>query len=184
MPQQLILPPKRQGGTILFVVLITMLVLMISSVGMIRSFDTSIGLASNLAFKRDLSNQAERGIASALALINAGTLGDSNINTSNYSASMLASDAQGIPLAIMSNTTFTSTGFSGTDITDASSGVVIRTVIDRQCRVTGSPNMLTDCAFINVGTETDPNYQVVYRITSRATGPKNTQVFLQSIASR
>ena len=48
---------SRQRGVIMIITLIALIVLLISGAALIRSFDTSMLLAGNLAFKRDLVNQ-------------------------------------------------------------------------------------------------------------------------------
>lgn len=179
-----------QRGAILLITLVSLALLMLSTMALIRSFDTSLSMAGNLAFKRDLSNQAERGMAKAIALVKSTTapLGTDNVPNSNYSAAYLASDAHGLPLALINDTTFGST-FSGSDISDTSAGITVRYVIDRQCNATAVAaevatgikiDVSKNCSFVNIGTDTDPTFQPVYRISVRASGPRNTQVYLQS----
>lgn len=152
---------------------------MLSTMALIRSFDTSLSMAGNLAFKRDLTNQGERGMAKAIALVKGGTLGTANIAASNYSAAYLASDAHGLPLALINNSTFGG-AFSGADISDTAAQIIVRYVIDRQCNAAGAVDVSKDCSFVNVGNDSDPAFQPVYRISVRATGPRDTQVYLQS----
>ena len=49
--------PARERGVIMVITLIALVVLMIGGIALIRSFDTSMLLAGNLAFRRDLVNQ-------------------------------------------------------------------------------------------------------------------------------
>lgn len=165
----------------MLITLISLAILLLSTMALIRSFDTSLSMAGNLAFKRDLINQGERGLAKAISLIKSGTLNVTNVANSNYSAAYLASDIHGLPLALINNTTF-SASFSGADITDAASGVTVRYIIDRQCNAVGALDSST-CSSIDVGTKTT-NRQAIYRISVRATGPRNTQTYLQSTVTR
>ena len=184
----------RQRGIILFVTLIAMVILMISGIALVRSFDTSLLLAGNLAFKRDLINQGERGIAAArTALLAGGALGSDTLRlttlaSSNYSATILASDARGLPLMITDDSLWTMTG---SDIVDSTSGVTIRYVIDRLCNLSGSTNS-ANCVLgsttlppggsANV-TPTVPSGSVIYRVSIRVSGPRNTQSYMQSTLS-
>ena len=93
-------PPQR--GAILLMTLIALVILMISAVAVVRSFDSSVLLSGNLSFKRDLVNQGERGMAAAFALLASGALATETARTANslgnnYSAAMLASNSRGIP---------------------------------------------------------------------------------------
>ncbi|MEB0139487.1 MULTISPECIES: hypothetical protein [unclassified Undibacterium] len=184
----------RQRGIILFVTLIALVILMISGIALVRSFDTSLLLAGNLAFKRDLINQGERGIAAArTALLAGGTLGSDTLRltslaSSNYSATILASDARGLPLMLTDDSLWTMTG---SDIVDNTSGVTIRYVIDRLCNLSGS----TSTANCVLGSTSAPqaasaNIQpivpsgsVIYRVSIRVSGPRNTQSYMQSTLS-
>lgn len=174
---------KAQDGVVLIVTLITLVVLMISSMALIRSFETTLTMAGNLAFKRDLVNHAERGLAQAMQLVDGGTLGTANIAGSNYSASMLASSSNGLPLALVNDITFAAS-FSGADISDPTNGVTIRYIVDRLCNAAGTVDLQRACSFVNVGTDDKPNYQPVYRISVRATGPRNTRAFVQATVTR
>ena len=54
---------RRQRGVSLLIALIGLMLMMLGAVAMVRSFGTSSVLAGNLAFRRDLTNQGERGVA-------------------------------------------------------------------------------------------------------------------------
>ncbi|NSL55637.1 pilus assembly PilX family protein [Uliginosibacterium aquaticum] len=186
-----------QQGLILLVTLLAMVILLISAVALLRSLDTSVLLSGNLAFKRDLVNEGERGMAAAITLFKSGALASDSSRTAdlasgNYSATILPSNARGIPLVLVNDSTFSSKGMSGSDITDSSTGVTIRTVIDRQCSSAGSFDAST-CVYIpgasDVGgtnwlKKAGAEYVPVYRISVRVSGPRNTQVFLQTTLSR
>jgi hypothetical protein len=79
------------------------------------------------------------------------------------------------------------------DITDSSSGVIIRTVIDRQCRTSGAfsaDNCVPYVMPVNAsmsGTarlkRIKGNNQATYRISVRVIGPRNTEAFQQMIVT-
>lgn len=187
----------REHGMSLLVTLLAMLILSVSAVALVRSFDTSLLLAGNLAFKRDLVNEGERGMASAIALFDSGALADDSVRTadlfsSNYSASILDVNARGIPLVLVNDSTYSRIGMSAEDIADSSTGVKIRTVIDRQCAAEGSFDAATcvytpstsDVGGTNWVKKAGSDYRPVYRISVRVSGPRNTEVFLQTTLSR
>jgi type IV pilus assembly protein PilX len=195
--------PRRSSGVILLIVLVALVALLSAGVALVRSSDVGLLQAGNLAFQRDLQNQAERGIKAALDQFEdkgkLATDGDrtANIPDVNYSAQRLATDVRGIPLALLSQGDFEAAGMNPKwDIVDAQNAVVIRTVIDRLCASTGAYNAAT-CSNFNpaLGVKPGPTDShdplqrngaelPVYRISVRATGPRNTQVFLQTTLTR
>ena len=185
--------PQHQRGVIMIITLIALVILMIGGVALVRSFDTSMLLSGNLAFKRDLVNQGERGMAQAITALTSGTLASdptrqNDLASSNYSATVLPTDLRsGIPLALFGDDpTFTAAWTAG-DITDAQ--VTIRYVIDRQCSASGAYDASTCNSMVGVAADASgSNFlkkagggtRPVYRISVRVTGPRNTQAFLQN----
>jgi type IV pilus assembly protein PilX len=185
---------RRQAGVVLIIALIALAILMVGGVALVRSFDTSMLMAGNMAFKRDLMNQAERAMAQAItALSTGGALADeatrqADVGARNYSATSLASDAHGLPLVLLgSDATFNAVYTAG-DITDTTSKVSIRYVIDRQCSVAGpfnADNCTTTALVSDKGgsshlKKAGGGQRPVYRIIVRVTGPRNTQAYLQT----
>jgi len=186
----------RQRGVVLIITLVALLVLMIGGVALVRSMDTSSLLSGNLAFKRDLVNHGERGMAQALTLLRTGALStDTSRQTlqaaSNYSPTVFASNARGIPDVLIDPAAFTAAGLTGADITDAGAGVTVRYVIDRQC-VAGTTVFDANSCLVSA-TKGDKggsahlgskkpggDLRPVFRISVRVTGPRGTQSFLQS----
>lgn len=199
--------PRAQRGAVLLMTMIILVVLMIAGVALVRSFDTSLLQAGNIAFKRDLVNQGERVVPVVLTAFQTGSLSTpaqraNHLPGSNYSATMLASNAQGIPQVLLAdNAGFATVGTTANDIPVAAQGVSIRYVIDRLCRVTGLDSALGegDCVVADSGAPSGGTshewqraergaggmagalpQQVVYRISIRVDGPRNTQTFLQT----
>lgn len=184
---------KYQSGIILVIALIALVIMMLASVALIRSSNTNLLIAGNMAFKRDLINQAERAIPQIKAkLISGGALGSdvtrySNVIAENYYATIQTSNISGIPDVL-----FNVGDTNANNIIDATSGVIIRYVIDRMCLATGEP---TEGKCTMGGTSNDgPGCSApckkpggidypVYRITLRATGPRNTEAYLQTTYS-
>lgn len=193
--------PAQRGAT-LFFVLMAMAIMLIASVALIRSINSSMSMAGNLAFKRDLINQADQAVVAAMAALDpAGALGSATARAtsasgSNYSATRLPGNDQGIPDALLSDTAFATVGLAANDITVAGQGVTVRYVIDRLCQnninegASTADQIAAACTVgpspdARGGSASDPNVakrpsQVLYRLSVRVTGPRNTQVFLQS----
>jgi type IV pilus assembly protein PilX len=152
--------PANQRGIILAVTMIVLVIMLLSAIALIRSYGTSVGVAGNLAIRRDLVNQAERATGTVVSKF--GTTGslttglrDFNQVGFNYSACALPADVHGVP-TLLSDTdaNFANTNdltpspwtdpacispvASGAlDITDPVTQTVVRYVIDRQCVSTG-----------------------------------------------
>ena len=185
---------RKQTGVILIISLIALVILMIGGIALVRSFDTSMLLSGNMAFKRDLMNQGERGMAQAITALSAGALAgeatrQADAPGSNYSATSLASDAHGIPQVLLSDDATFNAAYTAGDISDAASKVTIRYVIDRQCSAAGAFGADTcttttaiaeDKGGSNFLKKAGGGLRPVYRISVRVTGPRNTQAYLQS----
>jgi type IV pilus assembly protein PilX len=190
---------RHQQGATLLIVLATLLILLAGGVALLRSSDANLLLTGQLATRRDMQNQGERGIAWAVAQFNSGGLSsktsrESNQGSINYSAVQLASNSQGIPSILLSDTAYAASGMTGSDIESTNTSVTIRTVIDRLCTEEGASATDT-CTMISKfcgghsagqdssvgGGEVLKCDMTVYRITVRVDGPRSAQAFYQSI---
>lgn len=192
-----------QRGVVLLFGMIALVVLLIGTTALVRSMNTSLMTAGNFGFKRDLTNQGERAIQVVLQALQTGALTsettrESNQLNSNYSASLLPSNPQGIPLALLTDGAFAAVGVSNNDIAVADMGITVRYVVDRMSAAAGpadtSNTVMADNTVPSGGsgselmTAMDSSSggqgalapQVVYRISVRVTGPRNTQSFYQS----
>lgn len=188
---------RAQAGAVLLFALVALAVLLVGGVALLRTMDSSLLQSGNLGFKRDLVNQAERGAAQAITLFTSGALAsetsrESNLLTQNYSATRLASDSHGIPTLLLDDAAYSAAGMQAADLSDSSTGVTLRFVIDRQCASTGD-FIATSCMTASNGADTaaDDRYRKVnaqnrpvYRISVRASGPRNTQAFFQTTVAR
>ena len=89
----------RQRGVVLLFALVALVVMLIAAVALVRSFNTSLFTAGNIAFKRDLLNQGERVVPVVLAQMTSGVLAapvarSVNVPGNNYSATMLKTNVQ------------------------------------------------------------------------------------------
>jgi type IV pilus assembly protein PilX len=187
-------PLSRQRGVVLIFTLIILLILTIGAVALMRSMNTSLFSAGNLAFRRDLVNQGEQAVSTVITEFKTGGALSSSTTTAasvpalNYSAIMLNSNAQGVPSALLDNTQFAAAGTAANDIVGATPDVTIRYVIDRLCSAAG-PSTGALCVqssaaptggTANTTPGVPPPTATVYRLSARITGPRSTQVFLQT----
>jgi len=184
-------PLKQQAGIVMLVTLICLVILMLASVALVRSTDTNLVIAGNMAFKRDVVNQAERAIPTIKTLFTGGALFDATVRqndlvSNNYYASIQTNNSKGIPNVLMAVT-----DGNANNILDTNAQIIVRYVIDRMCLSTG-PVSPTSCSLSKSTTNPGgggnnppvPGPDVpVYRISIRATGPSNTEAFVQSTFS-
>ncbi|PTT77875.1 hypothetical protein DBR42_24585 [Pelomonas sp. HMWF004] len=190
--------------------LITLVILLIGAVAISRSIGSSQFTIGNIGFKRDLTHQGERALQIAMDAVRTGgalaaiATRNDHLPAANYSATLLPSNAQGVPNALLSDTAFAAVGLDSNDIIVKDGSVErakIRYVVDRLATATGACSSST-CTLINQnvlgggsnewinsqtnsGAANNPNpsavpEQPVYRITLRVTGPRNTLSFFQS----
>ena len=132
----------RSAARCLLFAMIALVVLLIGTVALMRSMNTSLFTAGNFGFKRDLTNQGERAMATVLDLVQTGALGsevarEGSATARNYSASILPTNGDGMPLALLSDAAFAAVGVAGNDISPADMGVTVRYVVDRLCVAAG-----------------------------------------------
>lgn len=185
----------NQRGIVLVFALITLVIMMIGAVAISRSLNSSQFTLGNIGFKRDLTNQGERALQLVMdAVRGSGALADeaarnADLPAANYSASMLPTNAQGIPLALLNNTAFASVGNTANDMDVGNgTGITIRYVIDRMALAAG-PCSSTNCTMANEPIYGGPKLnpppppppdQSIFRLTLRVSGPRNTVSFFQS----
>lgn len=202
---------SRQRGVVLLFSLIALVVMLIAAVALIRSFNSSLFAAGNIGFKRDMRNQSELAVNTALGYFRgtgalSTTSGRANSTPSvNYSAVMLPTNPQSIPNALALSDSAFAAAYTAGDITstDPNQKVTIRYVIDRLCSATGDETTLGagSCVLANNPTPAGSGaldlmsagrggecptcaaatpLGVVYRLSVKVTGPRNTQSFFQS----
>jgi len=180
---------------VLFIALIVLVAMTLASIALVRSVDTATLGAGNIAFKQSATQAAEQAVSAALAQFDpaagaffatlANTQGD---NTAyNYRASMLPTDARGIPLALLNATTFNAT-YTAPALPATTTGETLRYVIERLCTQPGA----SDQSYCNVDQVLPTGGTVgngaslgdtvpLYRVTVRADGPRNTLQFTQVV---
>lgn len=197
----------RQRGAVLLFAMIALVILLIGTVALMRSMNTSLFTAGNFGFKRDLTNQSERAINTVLTAVQAGgalvseASRQNNSTANNYSATVLPVNAQGVPNALLTDAAFALVGVAGNDITLADMGVTVRYVVDRLCVAAGPANpdgctlagdvlpagssasellRAEDAGGAAPAIASPVAQQVVYRVSISVTGPRRTQSFFQT----
>lgn len=192
---------RAQRGVVLFIALIVLVAMTLASVALIRSVDTATLGAGNIAFRQAMSQWAERGIAGAMAKFDpfaapAGffsTVANANAHQAahNYCASLLPTDARGVPLVLVTptaNKECDSAPLAAANEVVTATGERLRYVIERLCTQAGVPDQ-TICNVEQVlptgGTVgSGPHLGTtvpLYRVTVRVDGPRNTVHFSQVI---
>lgn len=178
----------RQSGVVMAVTLIALVLLLIGIAAALRSVDTSALLVGNLAFRRDLTNRSETAIATARAALVSGAVSTETVRiadlaSSNYSSAKLTSP-NGIPTVLISDSAYTSAGYTSTTV----DGVTLRWVIDRQCTAAGAFDTAL-CEFVSSSSDTSGSSWLkkpsgsnrpIYRISVRVTGPRSTEAYYQT----
>lgn len=177
----------KQKGLVLFIALIALVVMSLAAAALIRSVDSSVLVAGNLAFKQAATMLADTGIANSYTFI------------SGASTTTLESDttADGYYPTLDDSMVLTSaSNWDNTHSFTASnqSGYETRYILQRMCRATG-PGDTTNClagignalanskgskGYGSYGGAAGSSNAIVYRVTVRVTGPKNTASYLQA----
>jgi hypothetical protein len=139
------------------------------------------------------------------SLLNNAALGsvaarNQDMPAANYKATLLKTNAQAIPLALLSDAEFEKVGSAENDIVVPDMNVTVRYVVDRMATAPGVCDPST-CPMVdqasrsnassqlinsqNNGGGINPNpgaapQQPIYRISVRVSGPRKTQSFFQS----
>ena len=191
----------HQKGAVLFFTLIALVIMMLTSVALIRSVDTSTSISGNLAFKQSAVTSADSGIETAMATLALPTLDkDSSTAASAAANKLLGYYATAEQKNLTTTFTWDNTNSAlatGTGITAGkdASGNTMRYVIERMCTATGGPTK-ANCMFGKgksagksfgqqcVTKDCMPKENLadipVYRVTARVTGPRNTISYVQA----
>ena len=208
---------KRQSGVVLLFALVALTIILIGAVAIINSVTSSLTSAGNIAFKRDMLNQAESAAAQVVAqfnnsatLIGTPTLRAINRPTLNYSATAVNTNSRGIPNdLLLKNSDFTGAGWSLAADMVQPGGITLRYIVDRLCSTTGNSQelapelcirapkglnnreirsidesrMKNEAAIGSVeeGVEAAVRNPAAYRLTIRASGPRDAQAFYQVV---
>ncbi len=180
--------PAKQAGVVLFIALIALIVMSLAAVALIRSVDTNTMIAGNLSFKQSALISTDSGVETALSWLGNNPNLDSNISSSGYYASF-SDDAKALVDASDTEPAIGANIKKGVD----SSGNSIRFIIERMCKNTGAADT-SHCLYGPSGEDenskshcdlsnpclSEPTGALLYRITTKVTGPKNTVSYSQA----
>lgn len=193
-------PRKAQRGVILFVALIVLVAMSLTGIALIRSVDTNVLVAGNLAFRQGATAAADWGIESARSYLKTTIIANkAALDNDNPAAAYFATWQSGLDLVGTTTTPFNWSGASQLVGTD-SAGNEVRFVLHRMCEASGaSTSAGSNCVKASgsggaTGTEGStkgtvsystlalPASTVVYyRVTVRVLGPRNTLSFVQAM---
>ena len=193
---------NKQGGVVLFIALIALVVMSLAAAALIRSVDTNTLITGNLSFKQSALVSSDRGLETAIgwvntqAVANLATLNADNVANAYFSTfDALDLDNRAV-LRTAATWTANSALATGTGITagrENDTGNEIRYIVQRMCREPNVAPSTADCQFgaageenNSIGGEHDLKLDIkappspVYRVTVRVTGPKNTVSYTQT----
>ena len=196
---------RRQGGVVILLVLIVLLAMTLGGLALMRSMDTSNLIAGNMAFQQAATQAADTGVEAAVAWLetnNAGGGLNSNLPSLGYTASTVNMTASQVGSAFWSALSASGVCRLGasracvvSDYFDPNKGGnAVSYMIQRLCDGAGSPSS-TACAIPQVSAGGSGNNEgagdttitrvtaVMYRITVRVDGPRNTTSYVQALVS-
>ncbi len=186
---------ERQQGMVLEIVLVVLVALLLASVSLFRSVDTSSTVSGNIAFKSDANNRAQLAFDQVIAWTTNAKNFDTYITNGvdlpsrNYSARMLEVDAQGIPVVLRNLDTFDASYTHAPPATALmnAEGMRVRYLAERMCTTNGALNK-NHCTYAYEADEVEngpikivkePDKPAL-RVTVRVDGPRNTVSFIQA----
>lgn len=202
--------PSAQSGVVIYVAMVALVVMSLAAVALIRTLGASNSVSANIAFRQASTQAADIGVNLAFNALQTKIVpGNANKNTAPYYYSLLMPvDANGVPNPNAASLQKGAPGTAGTgpgvwgeqpcydtsgkglllDCSDESQ-YRVQYVIDRQCTTTNVP---TDCLNAktpigqqgksqnaNAATFPAPT-KILYRVTVKVSGPRNTYSFVQA----
>lgn len=177
---------ERQQGASLLVVLILLTVLAMASLALARVTNTSTQIAGNLAFKSAAMQASEAGMSEAFVQLQA--LASTDLDATKgawYFPSSQTLDSTGLPVTA---------AWSSAPQVAIAGGYSVSYVVERLCTGSLPVSDVANQCFVKrlpSGGSAKANSEsidapavVQYRMTVYVQGPKGTQTFVQSLATR
>jgi len=195
---------KRQSGVALVVALIVLVAMTLAGVAMVRSVDTSVMIAGNLAFRQGASVAGDAGVEAARTwlLANTAALTNDSPGDGYYANSQLEQlDLTGnaTPADTADDVAWDGVGVSQPKcLAQDAAGNTVCYIIHRLCTTSGEAISSSKCSVklesrggSNVGGKrqmetyqpgswSEVATQTYYRITVRVAGPRNNTGFIQA----
>lgn len=196
-------PPCRraQEGVVLVITLVSLVILLLTAIALFRSVDTGTLIAGNLALRQAAVAASDRAVAEAAAALtarqnastdNMWTTDAHPLNNTDAAIAYYSYINTGLDLAA---TATWDAGGASTALNDPDiGGNRTQYLIQRMCRTENDLPTPEDCLlnFIDKDNDTKstgggvperPKNSVMYRITVRVSGPKNTVSFTQAFVN-
>lgn len=191
-------PVCTQGGLVLVITLIILVLVSLAGISLMRSVDATNLLAGNIAFQQAATRAADLGVERAIETLQqlaaAGQL-DANDPTNSYFATLHAADSPDRNVAARKDwPTLWSSAIDrnvAAPVTD-NFGNAVQFAIHRLCARAAPPNAGGDCVLPPGRTGTEGSSEeaggiqihsgagrVYYRITVRVAGPRQTESYVQ-----
>jgi Tfp pilus assembly protein PilX len=189
---------RAQRGVILFISLIVLVAMTLAGIALMRSVDTNVLIAGNLAFKQGTTAIADVGVEAARAWLQApsGSLEQDQPGASFYWANWQTALSDFIGATATTADDYDWTGAGTAASPDPS--YTIQYVIHRLCGSAGRPSDIGTClqsavassggggggskGVVSYGQQALPSSSTIfYRVTVRVTGPRNTVSYVQAI---
>ena len=194
---------RRERGAIIFVALIVLVAMSLAGIALMRSVDTNVLIAGNLAFRQGATAGGDWGVEDArtwiganAAILNSDTPPGASFYWANWQQNLDLIGNNPDPLVQDYDWNSTDPRDLGFD----SAGNQVKYVIHRLCDTAGAPNVVqcvksslsgagggVRCAGCSNqvqplgGGNVAPGTAVLYRVTVRIAGPRNTVSFLQAV---
>lgn len=200
MSRQAFMLRKAQRGVILFVALIVLVAMSLTGIALMRSVDTNLLVAGNLAFRRGATSAGDWGVETARAYLKTTVVGNpAALDFDNTAAGYYSTWQQSLNLTAPATDAFWNSSnvrVVGTD----TAGNEVRYVVHRICGSPGpSTAALSNCVKTSAsgGTSTTEGSTMgtatygggalpaptatYFRVTVRILGPRNTLSYVQAI---
>ncbi len=192
--------PRRERGTMLIIALIVLVAMTLAGIATMRSVDTAIVMAGNIAFKQSALNAADQGIQAGYALLGTPTTNPAadlnhdgmNIGLAGYVSNAAPTEPNwSDPAAWLGAVTLNG------GVPDAA-GNVVSFIVHRMCTLAntqvgaGVQQCGSTVSTATLSKEGSDNFRaqdagfaslpiVHYRITARAVGPRNSIAIVQTL---
>lgn len=197
-----------QRGVVLFIALIVMVAMALAGLALIRTVDTGVIVAGNLAFKQSATNAGDQGLEAARSwlLLNKAVLSSDNINAAGGNAYYANWQANlDLPGTDPAKTDFDWANNAVEVTANDGAGNQVRYVVHRLCAASNVQPSATSCVKVSSTTvgavANDGEYGgrrgyevggsgtgfnltqtlVYYRVTVRIDGPRNTVSYVQAM---
>ena len=180
----------KQRGVVLLISLIVLVAMTLAGVAMVRSMDTTLGIAGNMAFKQATIQGSDIGTTAAYAWLGAnssGTTLQGSSSANGYFATRPATEPDWFDESSWGS------AYKVNNLAPDAAGNRVRFIIHRMCTIAGAYNATgNECALyyptsgassggsMAVGsTQFEGIPQLFYRVTTRVDGPRNTISIIQ-----